>query len=67
MIELTGQEQRMTTTLFFTLDKNGSFLITTRAQKQINIICITKIFEIGEGASRVTNISNIICVFKVFL
>ena len=36
-IELTGQEQLMTTALFFTIDKNGNFLISDESLQQIRI------------------------------
>ena len=36
-IELTGQEQLMTSSLFFTIDKNGNFLITDQSSQQIRI------------------------------
>ena len=36
-IELTGQEQLVTLSLFFTIDKNGNFLITDQYSQQIRI------------------------------
>ena len=36
-IVLTGQEQQMTTTLFFSIDKNGNFLISDVSNHQIRI------------------------------
>ena len=36
-IELSGQEQLMTTSFFFTIDKNGNFLITDQSSQQIRI------------------------------
>ena len=36
-IELTGQQQQMTTALFFTMDKRGNFLITDNAIDEIRI------------------------------
>ena len=36
-IELTGQEHQMTAALFFSIDKNGNFLITDQSNDQIRI------------------------------
>ena len=36
-IELTGQEQLMISSFFFTIDKNGNFLITDTSSQQIRI------------------------------
>ena len=70
-IELTGQEQLMTSSLFFTIDKNGNFLITDHSSQQIRIFSpkgVLRHILAGQlpflGLSGVTldNFDRIICV-----
>eukprot|EP00800_Vazella_pourtalesii_P009946 TRINITY_DN2499_c0_g1_i1.p1 TRINITY_DN2499_c0_g1~~TRINITY_DN2499_c0_g1_i1.p1 ORF type:complete len:388 (+),score=87.37 TRINITY_DN2499_c0_g1_i1:889-2052(+) len=68
-IELTGQEQLMTTALFFTIDKNGNFLIPDEFLQQIRIFSpkgvlrhiLTGQFPFLRGIT-LDNFDRIICV-----
>ena len=69
-IELTGQEQQMTSALFFTTDKKGNFIITDQSSSQIRIFSPNGVLKhiLGRGhltfISGITldNTNNIICV-----
>ena len=72
-IELTGQEQQMTTALFFTIDKKGNFIITDQSINQIRIFSPNGVLKhiLGRGhlafitGITLDNTNNIICVCSV--
>ena len=70
-IELTGQEQQMTSALFFTTDKKGNFIVTDETSSQIRIFSPNGVLKHILGRGHLTfiagitldNTNNIICVF----
>ena len=69
-IELTGQEQQMTSALFFTTDKKGNFIITDQSSNEIRIFSPNGVLKhiLGRGhlplltGITLDNTNNIICV-----
>ena len=69
-IELTGQEQQMTSALFFTIDKKGNFIITDHSNNEIRIFSPNGVLKhiLGRGhlpfitGITLGNTNNIICV-----
>ena len=69
-IELTGQEQQMTTALFFTTDKKGNFIIADQSSNEIRIFSPNGVLKHILGRGHLTiltgitldNTNNIICV-----
>ena len=69
-IELTGQEQQMTTAVFFTTDKKGNFIITDHSSSEIRIFSPNGVLKhiLGRGylpflnGITLDNTNNIICV-----
>ena len=69
-IELTGQEQQMTSALFFTIDKKGNFIITDHSNNEIRIFSPNGVLKHILGRGHLTlltgiildNTNNIICV-----
>ncbi|KAI6649913.1 NHL repeat containing protein [Oopsacas minuta] len=70
IIQLTGQEQQMTTAVFFTIDKKGNFLITGSTTNDIRIFSPQGVMKhiLGRGHLSylcgivLDNSDNIICV-----
>ena len=69
-IELTGQEQQMTSALFFTTDNKGNYIITDQSSSQIRIFSPNGVLKHILGRGHLTlpigiildNTNNIICV-----
>ena len=69
-IELTGQEQQMTSALFFTIDKKGNFIIINQSSNEIRLFSHNGVLKhiLGRGHLRflngitLDNTNNIICV-----
>ena len=69
-IELTGQEQQMTSALFLTIDKKGNFIITDQSINEIRIFSPNGVLKhiLGRGdlpflnGITLDNTNNIICV-----
>ena len=58
-IELTGQEQQMTGALFFSIDKNGNFLISDMSNNQIRIFSSKGILKHILGTGHLSHPSGI--------
>ena len=65
-IELTGQEQQMTTAVSFTIDKRGDFIITDNSINEIRILSpdgvSSTLYLTFLGSILLDNTNNIICV-----
>ena len=58
-IELTGQEQQMTTARFFTTDKKGNFIITDQSSNEIRIFSPNGVHKHILGRGHLTYLSGI--------